>query len=717
MCNANPKSFTPRPYLLDANYVRYVDEEALDPSTNLDPAGWDNTVSATTGGVTSCRTHVETRIFKPCVHDMRGMSISMDGVLAKNFPNYCRCFLREWVRSEVSDPEPVDTPAPTSSPTMSPSARPTSRPTIAPTKSPSASPSYVPTSFSCDYESVIITELASPTLASAKYIELLFLDEKCRGAVIRDPIKIIKFASGECDPDSNPNEQIDLAGTQIGDDGFVTVCNSGYFQSECTIVRQAADLSGTDTIAIISGDIDDGFDFVDVFGIPCQANPDSEFRNGRAVRNIDIDTAQKYYNPSNWIILPGACGSEVGPADTDINQWVEVQEAICPTNSPTTESQGDCEFFLTELADYPGRPFVEIKSTCPGITISRSISVVSYKENGPTREIDLSGVVVPDDGFIIICHNKMEHETSYGNACNFANPLFLVGHGHNSYAIVHRGSDCGAGGCDDRYLDVYGFVGESLEDTPHSYKRHRMVRKIQYNYGISPCNFDAWELVFITGSPPENTSDPRSWTLIPTDMYFTEFCDPNEEPNKRFIELYSPNKRDYVIMDNLFIVKYVNGDATQVSLKGNRINENGYLVLCQSFSLFGFGSQTCQIQTGFSSVASFSGDERFELTKCQNPATTNNCEVLDAFDYQSQTAVDSRAHRFDPSEQWVVRQNVSSSECDPGMNNNLPIPAPATPAPTPPGPTPTAPAPTPSSSSKGYPSKGKGKSKRIRRAK
>ena len=113
---------------------------------------------------------------------------------------------------------------------------------------------------------------------------------------------------------------------------------------------------------------------------------DSEFRNGRAVRNIiDIDTAQKYFNPSNWVILPGACGSEVGTEDTDINQWVEVQEAICPTNSPTTELQGDCEFFLTELVDYPGRPFVEIKSTCPGITISRSISVVSYKENGLTR--------------------------------------------------------------------------------------------------------------------------------------------------------------------------------------------------------------------------------------------------------------------------------------------------------------------------------------------
>ena len=148
MCNANPKSFTPRPYLLDANYVRYVDEEALDPSTNLDPDRWDNTVPAATGGVPSCRTHVETRIFKPCVHDIRGMSISMDGVLAKSFPNYCRCFLREWVRSEVSDPEPLETPAPTSSPTMSPSARPTSRPTKAPTKaptkSPSASPSYVP---------------------------------------------------------------------------------------------------------------------------------------------------------------------------------------------------------------------------------------------------------------------------------------------------------------------------------------------------------------------------------------------------------------------------------------------------------------------------------------------------------------------------------------------------------------------------------------------
>ena len=79
----------------------------------------------------------------------------------------------------------------------------------------------------------------------------------------------------------------------------------------------------------------------------------------------------------------------------------------------------------------------------------------------------------------------------------------------------------------DMMIDVYGFVGESLEDTPHSYKHHRMVRKIQYVDSISPCNFDAWGLVFITGSSPEDTSDPRSWTLIPIDIYFTEFCDPN----------------------------------------------------------------------------------------------------------------------------------------------------------------------------------------------
>ena len=61
------------------------------------------------------------------------------------------------------------------------------------------------------------------------------------------------------------------------------------------------------------------------------------------------------------------------------------------------------------------------------------------------------------------------------------------GFGYSSYAIVdtdsscdgkngHVGSDCSTG-CNDKYLDIYGYPSVSLEDTLHEFKGCRYAQK------------------------------------------------------------------------------------------------------------------------------------------------------------------------------------------------------------------------------------------------
>ena len=155
--NDNTLDFTPRPAFLDSNYVRYSNNRDLGDTKNLEPAGWDGAIPAN-----SIKVHTETRIMKPC-ESKRGTSNAMDGLLAKDFPNYCRCFVREWVTSVVTPIEESDPPSigqipnPTSAPSANPSivispapsANPSpyalSPPTVDPTPTPSSPPIDDPT--------------------------------------------------------------------------------------------------------------------------------------------------------------------------------------------------------------------------------------------------------------------------------------------------------------------------------------------------------------------------------------------------------------------------------------------------------------------------------------------------------------------------------------------------------------------------------------------
>lgn len=69
----------------------------------------------------------------------------------------------------------------------------------------------------------------------------------------------------------------------------------------------------------------------------------------------------------------------------------------------------------------------------------------------------------------------------------------------------------------------------------------------------------------------------------PLVLWITELADPNNNANRRFIELYSPNKRNYVITEPLKLVKIVGGDQSPSGfedLKGLTIDANGFLLIC-----------------------------------------------------------------------------------------------------------------------------------------
>lgn len=277
------------------------------------------------------------------------------------------------------------------------------------------------------------------------------------------------------------------------------------------------------------------------------------------------------------------------------------------------------------------------------------------------------------------------------------------------------GSSCSLG-CNDKILDIYGYIGAFLIGTLHEYKDCRAVRKLRYPFGLSTFDPNVWDIV-CEAPTVVVTCDPRVWKEVPLVIAFSEFCDPSDGKEKRFIELYSPNKRNYKIEDDLIIMKWVganpNPEYVYQSLKGQTIDENGFLVVCINF--YYWGSHACEVATGYNSFTSnFQGDQHFGLAECAYPS--NDCECMDTYGVTGtvvttsspQYFMDGRAARmpnvlprkmFDIG-QWVVETPVTAAQCDPGTF----------PPPTPPSPTP--PAPTPPSG----PSKGKGKSKsKLRR--
>jgi hypothetical protein len=146
MCNDNNMAFTPN---FNLNYIRYQGIDVNDGDWNARLPG------------RTCREKIYYTKINPCRDPefQAGIVIQMEGNLARNNNNWCKCRNKE--TSRVSIREPIVT---------------TESPTVA---SSSASSEVPGPEKECNFENIFITELASPAERNAKYIKLFFFE--CRG--------------------------------------------------------------------------------------------------------------------------------------------------------------------------------------------------------------------------------------------------------------------------------------------------------------------------------------------------------------------------------------------------------------------------------------------------------------------------------------------------------------------------------------------------------
>lgn len=402
----------------------------------------------------------------------------------------------------------------------------------------------------------------------------------------------------------------------------------------------------------------------------------------------------------------------------DPNEWKDATEqkfapSAPPTPPPSIEGQ-NCELVITEITDPIDDPinggYIELMSTCPGQNIRGNKKLITWGLGSITK-IDLSGFTVPDDGFIIVCKDKESHQMAYaeldfdGNLvstseCDIEN-VDLVTDGFSPVAIIEGEID------DYTVIDNYGYPGLSLRDTSYAYHQGRAVRNFNARFAFGYFNPTIWA-VNPSGNDyaiiPDN--DPRVWHEVPLNIVFSELCDPTDSNRNRFIELYSPNKRDYVIKEDLLLFKY-EGESNEPSyiyesLRGKKINSDGFLVLCADDS---YWDEKCDYVTGPYSVANSDGHTKFALAKCISPAhpSCNKNSIQDvfgrietqsdgeSFDYKGGRAV-RKGGPYLRNSFWVFNHyawivvpgegngSVTSSQCDPGSRvENMgfaPTPAP-----------------------------------------
>ncbi len=626
----------------------------------MKPSYWDFRLDPN-----ECRNYVLSETIDLC-DEKRVIDIEMDGNLDKAFPRYCRCYLYKEMNIELKTLEepPKQTAAPTASVT------------IAPTEAPTA----------CNVMNVVITELASPFNAPyARYIELFF-GRKCGGFIINRDLMIVRWLPGNNQP---ATERISLKGIEIPLSGFMVICNvqdaNNYYGSNtCDMIgslSSPANVEGTDTIAVIDEQGEFDLRIVDIFGVPGRTDvgsSDQDFTDGRAVRKVAFPNPDNFWASNHWVILRGADDGKISDMDPGI--WVFTPTSIPnpPTASPTyivTVPGFTCEYFLTELAnpvDDEELDFIEIKATCPGEIID-NIVVVAWKDTVRVAfltQIDLNRV--PDDGFIIICKNETAFENFYGEKCDIEQADIQP---EGVYSIALKMFD-------DTTLDIYGTPEEPLNAT-EVFTDGRAVRDFAADEPSPTFNPHIWHITPGDGDDVVHAidMDPRAWSDDPLIIFFTELADPSDNPDNRFIELYSPNKKNYVIKENLIVIKYDSNDNIlgYESLLGKKTDADGFMVMCVMP-----WSSKCTVTLGYSGFVDEPGTASYALTSCTSLANLE-CTRIDVYGLQADSAdhdySNGRAYRRKSAElipsinfelgDWIILPGrnggtVPSYGCDPG---------------------------------------------------
>merc|ERR1719276_611424 len=295
--------------------------------------------------------------------------------------------------------------------------------------------------------------------------------------------------------------------------------------------------------------------------------------------------------------------SKANYKDMDPGEWVDAPPIL----------------LLTEIS-YPrdnDLHFIEINSpNLQGTTIRDPLYLVTYSQGSSSPDshvIPLFGQKVGFDGFLLLCSIDYVSQAFFKNgACDIADVNLNNLHMLDAIAIVkgvvtspHPAFDI---------IDIYGDIGTS----PIAYDAGRAVRKF---YATSPRSVyvpSDWikmtmDIVFM--------SDPREWKYEKPindgegceikDLIITEIADPYDDKALRYIELYSPSTcahgkklGDFSIVSNTGSVGF---QLNAISLKGVKLDEHGFLVICVSQSASYTPTKHCDHFAGPGSVVDNDG--------------------------------------------------------------------------------------------------------------
>ena len=113
----------------------------------------------------------------------------------------------------------------------------------------------------------------------------------------------------------------------------------------------------------------------------------------------------------------------------------------------------------------------------------------------------------------------------------------------------------------------------------------RCARDKSYSLPSSVWQPQAWTII-AGGIAKFEDMDIRMWEENPVYLIFNELFNPIDDESNRFIELFSPNKRNYTITTDMKVVRKSSDGSSliETSLKNKRINERGLIVFCKDSS-------------------------------------------------------------------------------------------------------------------------------------
>jgi hypothetical protein len=168
--------------------------------------------------------------------------------------------------------------------------------------------------------------------------------------------------------------------------------------------------------------------------------------------------------------------------------------------------------------------------------------------------VDLSKIRIPLDGFFVICATTECEDIYLGNTCDYTPSSFdnaANNQGNEAVAIISGSLT------NFQILDLYGVIGTDGFGTGRDFEGGRVVRK----YGIYASPTVIWNPSQWIIFSPANTGqcDPGEWKeevepISPDGLVLiiSEVATPSDSSvsnNNNFVELYSPNKKNFIIQN------------------------------------------------------------------------------------------------------------------------------------------------------------------------